>query len=525
MPAHFTNLDALIRREDFEVQADASQTPSQVANTLSVMALEEGSLWFQVLRKPDFQRETANWEPDKIADLIQSFLNGDLIPSIILWRSPISGNIFVIDGAHRLSAFMAWVLNDYGDEKISRPFFANFIPEEQIKVAEKTRQMIKDRVGSYAELKVALQHPENATPDRLRLAKNLGAFALSLQWVGGDAAKAEQSFFKINQKATLIDPTELEMINARHKANALTTRALIRAGTGHKYWSAFQQSTQQEIEKIAREVYDVLFRPAIETPIKTLDLPVAGRGYSADSVKMVFDLVNFVNHVPTKGGLPDDSDGTETLKYLRAVRRSALRIAGTAPESLGLHPVVYFYGATGKFQSSAFLAAVAFVDELERRKAFVKFTGARQRFEEFLLRYRHFINQVGRNYGAGQRGVKAILMMYDGVLSGVVDGKSDDAIIEELRGQPALRFLAEITLEDKKHGKNFSRETKSAAYLREAMGKELRCKICEARLHFKSISIDHRVRREGGGSGTEDNAQLTHPYCNTGYKESGLPRR
>ncbi|MEK7874340.1 MAG: DUF262 domain-containing protein, partial [Chloroflexota bacterium] len=115
MPAHFTNLDALIKREDFEVQADASQTPSQVANTLSVTALEKGSLWFEVLRKPDFQRETANWEPDKIADLIQGFLEGDLIPSVILWRSPRSGNIFVIDGAHRLSAFMAWVLNAYGD--------------------------------------------------------------------------------------------------------------------------------------------------------------------------------------------------------------------------------------------------------------------------------------------------------------------------------------------------------------------------------------------------------------------------
>jgi hypothetical protein len=37
----------------------------------------------------------------------------------------------------------------------------------------------------------------------------------------GEAAKAESSFFKINQKATLIDPTELDMIKSRHKPNAL----------------------------------------------------------------------------------------------------------------------------------------------------------------------------------------------------------------------------------------------------------------------------------------------------------------
>ena len=38
---------------------------------------------------------------------------------MILRRSPKSGNIFVIDGAHRLSAFIAWVHDDYGDKKIS----------------------------------------------------------------------------------------------------------------------------------------------------------------------------------------------------------------------------------------------------------------------------------------------------------------------------------------------------------------------------------------------------------------------
>jgi hypothetical protein len=113
----------------------------------------------------------------------------------------------------------------------------------------------------------------------------------------GEAAKAESSFFKINQKATLIDPAELDMIKSRHKPNALAARALIRAGTRHKYWSAFSESTQDEIERIARDVYEVFFKPAIETPIKTSDLPIAGRGYSADSIKMIFDLVNVVNKI------------------------------------------------------------------------------------------------------------------------------------------------------------------------------------------------------------------------------------
>jgi hypothetical protein len=536
MPTHYVNLDALIRREDFEVKSDALLTPAQLAATMQISQLEAASLMYQVLRKPDFQRETANWEPEKVAELVESFLEGDLIPSVILWRSPKSGNIFVIDGAHRLSAFIAWVHDDYGDKQISIPFFANMIPPEQVRAAGKTRQLIKEKIGSYQEIKIAGQHQQIASPEQLRLAKNLAAVAINLQWVMGEAAKAESSFFKINQKATLIDPTELDMIKSRHKPNALAARALIRAGTGHKYWSAFSESTQEEIERIARDVYEVFFKPAIETPIKTLDLPIAGRGYSADSVKMIFDLVNVVNKIspemwqdqPTKSKkgakkaslLVDDADGSATLEFLKAVKKSVSLIAGTESRSLGLHPVVYFYGATGRFQPTTFLATASFVRELEQQNRFFEFTTARNKFEDFLLKYRHFSNQVGRSYGSGVRGLNAILIMYRLMLSEIKAGIEDIGIVQKLQAQPQLRFLREITDEDRKYGRNFSTESKTAAFLREAMQNELRCSICGARLHFKSISIDHAVRKQDGGTGSPDNAQLTHPYCNSGYKES-----
>jgi hypothetical protein len=70
--------------------------------------------------------------------------------------------------------------------------------------------LIKEKVGSYQELKIAGQHQQFASPEQLRLAKNLAAVAINLQWVMGEAAKAESSFFKINQKATLIDPRAIQ---------------------------------------------------------------------------------------------------------------------------------------------------------------------------------------------------------------------------------------------------------------------------------------------------------------------------
>jgi quinol monooxygenase YgiN len=52
MPTHYANLDALIRREDFEVKSEAMLSPAQLASTIQISQLEKGNLWYQVLRKP-----------------------------------------------------------------------------------------------------------------------------------------------------------------------------------------------------------------------------------------------------------------------------------------------------------------------------------------------------------------------------------------------------------------------------------------------------------------------------------------
>jgi hypothetical protein len=93
------------------------------------MGMLKEEFFAQSLRKPDFQRETSNWTPQKIVDLVAAFLDGDLIPAIILWRS--CHYVFVIDGAHRPSALLAWIYDDYGDKSRSINYFQNQVPEEQ----------------------------------------------------------------------------------------------------------------------------------------------------------------------------------------------------------------------------------------------------------------------------------------------------------------------------------------------------------------------------------------------------------
>ena len=251
MATNVVNLDALIPREDFEV-ADETAADTARPTTIRITDLAPDAFFYSGLRKPDFQRETANWSPAKIQDFIQTFLDGDLIPAIIFWGA--GGNNFVIDGAHRLSALAAWVHDDYGDGKKSREFFQNYIPPEQLAAAERTRKLINNSIGTFVEHQAAVKHPDQSKPEVIKRAKRLGSAPLQLQWVPtADAKKAEASFFKINQAATEIDPTELRILRARFSPNAVAARVIVRGATGHKYWADFAAEAQAEIESIGKE--------------------------------------------------------------------------------------------------------------------------------------------------------------------------------------------------------------------------------------------------------------------------------
>ena len=389
----------------------------------------------------------------------------------------------------------------------------------QQKAAKEARDYINEHVGTYQRLRQYALKPDSAPNEKSLLrGRNMGAFTIALQWVDGGAENAERSFYKINQSSSKIAETELELIRSRKKPNAISARALIRAGTGHKYWSSFSPAIKDEIETTAKTVYNNLFMPVLEYPIKTLDLPAADRGYTADSMSMIFALANYIS-ATSEATTPDDATGEATLRLLQKIENAAAKVFGPHIGSLGLHPGVYCYGATGRFQATAFLAAIAFVQELDKRRAFDKFTEHRKGVEEFLLKYRYFVNQINKNYSRPEIALRPIARMYDIVLNQISQGRDEEAVIAAIKSEKSLNAVKVATEEDKKYGRNFTRDTKNAIYLKEALNKELTCAICGARLHFKSISHDHRIRKEDGGMGELENAQLTHPYCNSGFKE------
>lgn len=144
--------------------------------------------------------------------------------------------IFVIDGAHRLSALIAWIRDDYGDGSASNSVFGSGLTDEQRNVAERTRKLVKREIGTFAEFSGLLGQPISEAKKASRL-HAIGKNAILIQWVTAATPKAaEISFFKINQAAQPIDPVERRILQSRNAPNAIASRCIARGGTGHKYW-------------------------------------------------------------------------------------------------------------------------------------------------------------------------------------------------------------------------------------------------------------------------------------------------
>lgn len=507
------NLDALIVREDFAV-ADVRDSGKK-KDTISIEDMKSDSFFFSNLRKPDFQRETNEWDPQKVASLIQSFVDEDLIPAVILWRNA-AGYLFVIDGSHRLSALAAWVSDDYGDGSQSKLFYDGAIPDEQIQAAHDARKIVEKSVGSYADCKLALTRPDKVRPQTVQYAKNLGALSVQLQWVEGDAAKAENSFFKINQQAAPIDKTELKLLKERTKPFSIAARAIIRSGKGHKYWSNFDDSVQAEIQQHAKEINAILFAPALKTPVRTLELPLAGKLYSSATLPLIVDMIGIVSTNKNE----EDTTGDETIKVLKDVKSAVQKLNSSHAGSLGLHPAIYFYSHEGRHKNSSFLAITDFVQKLDTKAKKDCFISVRPAFESFLLNYDYVLQQINRKYRTAQASYPHISSMLMQLIERLTSGETIEQTLTAIQSSEKFNYLTLNRPVPKRgsSGKKFDANDKSAIFLRDALEKSNKCAICHGALHMNSISFDHKDRRREGGSDDPDNGQTTHPYCNTGYK-------
>lgn len=516
------NLDAMIRRSDFAVRGSPVASSEQI-KSLSIETLSSSGMLVPLLRKPEFQRETNHWTQHQVVSFLESFLDNELIPSVILWQS--ETYVFVIDGGHRLSALRAWIDDDYGDGIISLEFYSNEISTNQRTAAARVRKLVDERIGKYKDVKNALLNQEGVDPNKLKRARNMATRSLSLQWVAGDVEKAETSFFKINTQGTPLDDVEATLLRNRARSVAIAARSIVRAGTGHKYWSKFPKENIATIEQKSKKLHELFFTPEINQPLKTLDLPLGGTKSPIVALDLLMSVIATISAEAGKGRRPlaeftVDPDGQETTKVLDECLRIMSRLTGNSAGSLGLHPAVYFYSDKGRHIPDLLLGMLHLMKERIKNNDdgfFKKFTSARESMEMALIAKKPLITQalqIARSKTRYER--SADLFNF---LVGEFSQKrhpTDEAIVGVIIPNASSKILA--ISEGTKQAK-FTQETKSQIYLRDSLKNALRCNLCRGLIEpIKSISYDHIVRVSEKGSGTPQNGQMTHPYCNTGIK-------
>jgi hypothetical protein len=364
---------------------------------------------------------------------------------------------------------------------------------------------------------------KTSEPKTQRRAQVLFTRALALQWIQGDSSVAETSFFKINSQGTPLDETEEMLIKNRRKPIAISARAILRAGSGHKYWSAFNPQVSREIEEVAEEFHERIFKPEAREPLKTLELPLGGSVSPVDALALLVEFLGIAGSRESGGRTiqlhEDDAVGSETVMVLKNAFHVLNRMTGNGPSSLGLHPAVYFYNERGKYSRFMFLGMTSVIQEALRNnnhQFFRTFTRVRQQFEQFLIENKSLLGIILQNLSKGQR-VPRIKLLFELLIDSLKSGNPPRT--EELIASMGLRGrIVDVTAVQT--AATISDDTKSMIYVRQAIESALRCPVCGGLLDpLKSVSYDHIVPVRHGGTGDPTNAQMAHPYCNTGYKE------
>ena len=525
MAAKTVNLDALIRREDFA--SEATRSGGSPRQTISLSDLGANGFFRNSLRKPDFQRETTHWSPATVYDLILAFLQGDLIPAVILWER--GDEIFVIDGAHRLSALIAWICDDYGDREHSNSMFGSGLTDEQRRIADRTRKLIYKDIGTYAEFFGLLGQ---TVPDPIKAGylNAIGKNAVQIQWVTAATTKAaEDSFFKINQAAQPIDPVERRILQSRTAPNAIAARCIARGGRGHKYWAAFDSARQKQIEELGASIWDILYKPPHSPPITSTDLPIAGQGYNA--LPFVYTLVSLTNGLKIPNSLtnktierdlPTDETGEDTIAFQENVKKRLRLVSTNHAGSLGFHPLIYYYARSGLFLSNAFLASLEFSKRLDNENRKDDFTRVRRQFEEYLHENKLFVTLTVSRLGSGARSLDRIASLYWSIFEGMNQGHSDSELFQSFVERDEFVHLRQSqmpspTFDSNVSKRGASRQSKSASFIRTALENSTKCHICGGAIHSNAVTFDHVARAEDGGDNRSANLQLSHPYCNSGF--------
>jgi hypothetical protein len=210
------------------------------------------------------------------------------------------------------------------------------------------------------------------------------------------------------------------------------------------------------------------------------------------------------------------------MSLLANVRNLLELITGISPRTIGPHPAAYFYTKSGSFQPAALLATAELLAHFEKEKLLVEFTRIREWFESLIISNKEFISIIVHKHGSGARSVAPLYEFFKWLAEQMMKEKEPTSEIWTHIGKSKFAYLNDGQPHDTANAKSgpFHKNTKSAAFLRDALENPVRCSVCKAMVHSKSMHIDHMIPKSEGGKAILENAKITHPYCNSTAKNA-----
>lgn len=573
------HLDHLIRRQsiryittqDKKLEGPSSQS-SKYSNEDRALRYEDilrKDGWITNVRKPDFQRETNAWTPKDCVDFIDSVVFGRIIPSIILWNNEENGLVYVLDGAHRLSAIRAWMIDDWGDK--SRDYYQRRDFDLILNAANETRTLIREKIGAFSEYKLAcselneLIEREKApkvemTETRFRQANfytrvKSGLLSIYVQWEKGDYYSAEQSFLRINRSGQALDPWEATLIEFRNSSYARCIMSIANGGESGHYWpepsDEFEDSnklieTIKTFDERAARIHTRLFVPPLKPPISDLTVPFMVAPAYFQKHKYLLEILPLITE--RKIAIQEEKQielmkldvDSQAQKIIKNTDNILAKLENNLDhfisethnsKSLSIVPLFYWYNQNGKFIRALFYGFLYWMlagndDDIKNRK--IVFSANRDRFETLLFDLKNEIApSLQLKSGAGLKATSKISSFFHSMLDILNHNQKlkydqiEEKIIE-LLSDTGLQYKSKNKL---KKSRAYSKQDKSSINIRELFDSSIRCHVCGGIVNLKqSLQYDHSKDFAVYRVTDPDTGKPTHPFCNN-FKQVILQAR
>lgn len=554
-------LDHLILRENLRYsrpnENEASASAPAPKHGLRLSDLQNPAR-VKLFRKPDFQRETSAWSTEDCVSLLDSIVNEQVVPSIIMWSSPDSGFDYILDGGHRVSVILAWLTDDWGDGAT----LSHYVDDQREKsiqdAAQSVRDLVRMKIGTihdYQEAESAIEQamldgksPQKDLPSLVfkrglfyqRLLK--GHIEFHVLWVPGNYEKAEQSFIKINKSGHELSEWEIKLVTNRNSSFARIVMSIASIASASKYWPIiipdhpYPNQVQAKAKQIVQRIYlihNFLFNPPYQERIQSLQQPLmvvsgaqqkpyylaefltvlqGGRGQSAETDKLLSQ---------DRSATPDEilDNGQKIVEQAIEVFEQMI---GKTSTSLSLVSTLYFYTESGRYVRSLLYGFVYWMfagserDIISRKKVFSAY---RSSFEGLLMDTKEdLVSGLTRKTGSGPDITTQTATFFNTMLK-LIQAHSGDiqsqAFADAYAELTKKQFSRKTKISPEGKSRSFQGRTRSTIMLQTLLSNPVRCGICKGVLDPSSaVEFDHIKPVAFGGPTIASNGQLAHPFCN-----------